>query len=173
MCDVNGPRRPPAKARDVGALCPLRNACRRNRPNAHLGHLTEGHMKVAAVALCIALIAPLAAAAQPAGRPREVRFSGPSAVQALCECLLDARRIAEAQGHIDFSAEVESAVGGSVDITARIWMGSPHAVGRIDFAGHSSINDTTLRRAMTIYERDRFDVTQLRRSLARINGLGV
>jgi hypothetical protein len=130
-------------------------------------------MKVAGGALCIALIAPLAAAAQPAGRPREVRFSGSSAMQALCECLLDARRIAETQGHIDFSAEVESAAGGSVDIIARIWMGSPHAVGRINFAGHSILNDSTLRRAMTIYERDRFDVSELRRSLSRINGLGV
>jgi outer membrane protein assembly factor BamA len=48
-----------------------------------------------------------------------------------------------------------------------------HAVGRINFAGHSRINDSTLRRAMTIYERDLLDVGQLRRSLARINDIGV
>ena len=130
-------------------------------------------MRAAAFALCIALTIPLAATAQPTSLPREMRFTGPAAVDALCACLLDARRIAEAEGRIDFSAEVEAAVGGSVDVTARIWMGSPHAVGRINFAGHSSINDTTLRRAMTLYERDRFDVSQLRRSLARINGLGI
>ena len=43
----------------------------------------------------------------------------------------------------------------------------------INFTGHSGINDSTLRRAMTIYERDLLDVGQLRRSLARINDIGV
>jgi hypothetical protein len=95
-------------------------------------------------------------------------------VDELCACLLDARRSAEAQGRLDFTAEVEFAGAGEpVDVTARIWMGSAHAVGRIDFAGHSAINDSTLRRAMTIYERDLFDVGQLRRSLVRINDIGV
>ncbi|MGH9219675.1 MAG: POTRA domain-containing protein [Vicinamibacterales bacterium] len=131
-------------------------------------------MRVAAFALCIAFTAPLAATAQPAGLPREMRFSGTAAVDALCACLLDARRIAEAEGRIDFSAEVESAGNGtSSRMTARIWMGSTHAVGRITFAGHSSLDDSTLRRAMTIYERDRLDVSELRRSVSRINGLGV
>jgi hypothetical protein len=114
------------------------------------------------------------AAGQSAVPLREVRFSGPSAVDELCACLLDLRRSAEAQGRLDFTAEVESAgTGGPLDLTARIWMGSPHAVGRINFTGHSGINDSTLRRAMTIYERDLLDVGQLRRSLARINDIGV
>ena len=131
-------------------------------------------MKSATFALSLALIAPAAAAGQPAGRLREVRFTGPSAVDALCACLLDARRSAEAHGRLDFTAEVEFAdTGGPVDVTARIWMGVAHAVGRINFAGHVGINDSTLRRAMTIYERDQLDVGQLRRSLARINDIGV
>ncbi len=143
-------------------------------------------MKCAAIALCMALIAPAAAAGQPAVPPREMRFTGPSAVDALCACLLDLRRSAEAQGRLDFSAEVELAGTGLppearsssderrvVDLTARVWVGSAHAVGRIDFAGHSGINDSTLRRAMTIYEREPLDVRQLRRSLARINDIGV
>jgi hypothetical protein len=130
-------------------------------------------MRSAAFALCLALVAP-AAAAQTAGPVREVRFTGPSALDALCACLLDARRSAEAHGRLEFTAEAESSgTGSSAEVTARIWMGPAHAVGRIDFAGHSRINDTTLRRAMTIYERDLFDVGQLRRSLARINELGV
>ena len=130
-------------------------------------------MKSAALALCLALIGPAAAAAQPADL-REVRFTGPSAVDALCACLLELRRSAEAQGRIDFAAEVESAAtSGPPDLTARIWMGSDHAVGRINFTGHSRINDSTLRRAMTIYERDLLDVGQLRRSLARINDIGL
>jgi hypothetical protein len=131
-------------------------------------------MKAAALALGLALVAPAAAAGQSAVPPREVRFSGPSSVDELCACLLDLRRSAEAQGRLDFTAEVESAgTGGPPDLTARIWVGSAHAVGRINFTGHSGINDSTLRRAMTIYERDLLDVGQLRRSLARINDIGV
>ena len=129
-------------------------------------------MKSAEVGLCLALIAQ-AAAGQSAVPLREVRFSGPSAADELCACLLDLRRSAEAQGRLDFTAEVESAGGGPLDLTARIWVGSAHWVGRINFTGHSGINDSTLRRAMTIYERDLFNVGQLRRSLARINDIGV
>ncbi len=131
-------------------------------------------MKSATVTLCLALIAPAAVTGQSAVPWREVRFSGPSAVDELCACLLDLRRTAEAQGRLDFTAEVESAgTGVPLDLTARIKVGSAHAVGRINFTGHSRINDSTLRRAMTIYERDRLDVGQLRRSLARINDIGV
>jgi hypothetical protein len=46
-------------------------------------------------------------------------------------------------------------------------------VGRINFDGHFRLDDSTLRRAMTISERGLLDVGQLRRSLARINELGV
>jgi hypothetical protein len=131
-------------------------------------------MKSAALTLCLAFIAPSAAASQPAREPREARFTGPSAMDELCACLLDARRSAEVEARVDFTAEVEYASAGTtVDVTARIWMGSPHAIGRINFVGHSGINDSTLRRAMTVYERDLLDVRHLRRSLARINGIGV
>jgi hypothetical protein len=127
-------------------------------------------MRSVAFALGLALMAPVAAVAQPGENPRELRFSGAAALNALCSDLLDASRRAEAEGRLDFTAEVESS--GS-EVTARIRMGPAYSVGRINFAGHSRINDTTLRRAMTIYERDDFDVGQLRRSLTRINGLGV
>ena len=131
-------------------------------------------MKSAALVLCLALIAPAAAAGQSPVPLREVHFSGPSAVDELCACLLDLRRSAEAHGRLDFTAEVAFArTGGQLDLTARIWVGSAHAVGRIDFTGHSGIDDSTLRRAMTINERDLLDVGQLRRSLARINDIGV
>ena len=131
-------------------------------------------MKFAACALGLTVFAPAAGLAQPPTAPREIRFTGPSAMAALCACLLDARQDADADGRLDFTAAVESTgSGNSAALTARIWMGSPHAVGRINFAGHSSINDTTLRRAMTVYEREPLDVKELRRSLARINGLGV
>ena len=130
-------------------------------------------MRFAPFGLCLALIAPTVAAGQPPGHPREVRFTGPSAVEALCAYLLDARRRGEAEGRLDFTAEVEYAgTGTPVDVTARIWIGSAHTIGRINFGGHFGINDSTLRRALTVYERDVLDVGQLRRSLARINDIG-
>jgi hypothetical protein len=131
-------------------------------------------MKLVLLVLCPALIAAGPAAGQPATGAREVRFTGPSAVNRLCACLLDLRSDAETQGRLDFTAEVEVAsADGPVDLTARIWEGSAHAVGTIKFAGHSRIDDSTLRRAMTIYERDLLNVRQLRRSLQRINDIGV
>jgi outer membrane protein insertion porin family len=117
-----------------------------------------------------------AAAAEPAAaarQVREVRFSGESAVDQLCGSLLDARRTAELQGRLDFTAEVAfTGSSGLTEVTARISPGSAYAVGRITFAGHTALNDSTLRRAMVLYERDLFDVVRLRRSLARINDTG-
>jgi hypothetical protein len=131
-------------------------------------------MKSVVLALCLALVARSAAGGQPAGGLRELHFAGPSAVGALCACLLDLRRSAEAEGRLDSTAEVESTGSGELaDLTVRISAGSAHAVGRINFVGHSRIDDSTLRRAMTIYERGLLDVGQLRRSLARINDIGV
>lgn len=98
------------------------------------------------------------------------RLRGRSTIDALCACLLEARRIAESDGRLDFSAVVEVAdAGGLIDLTTHVRMGSAYVVGRIDFAGHDAINDSTLRRAMTLYERDVFDVGKLRRSLTRLN----
>ena len=51
--------------------------------------------------------------------------------------------------------------------------GSAYAVRRIQFVGHSKINDTMLRRAMVVNERDLLDIGKLRQSLARINRFGV
>jgi hypothetical protein len=144
------------------------------RPNSRLKHLIDRDMKSAALALCLALIAPAAAVGQPAGGLGERRFMGPSAVDELCTFLLDARQRAETQGRLDFTAEVEFADTATLaDVTARIWMGLPHTIGRINFAGHAGVDDSTLRRAMTVYERDLLDIRQLRRSLARINDIGV
>jgi hypothetical protein len=134
----------------------------------------NNEMNAVLLALVLGLVAPGVAAGQSAVAPREVRFTGASAANELCKCLLDLRRSAEAQGRLDFTAEVQSAGrSGRPDLTARIWSGSPHAVGRIDFSGHSGINDSTLRRAMTIYERGLLDIGKLRRSLTRINEVGV
>ena len=99
---------------------------------------------------------------------------GRSPIDALCACLLEARRIAESHGRLDFSAVVDVAdADGPIDVTVHVRMGSTYSVGRIDFTGHHAINDSTLRRAMTLRERDVFDVGQLRRSLTRLSGIGV
>ena len=91
--------------------------------------------------------------------------------------------MAEAHGRIDFGAELEVSesngaipVGSEsnwVDVTARVQTGSPYVVGRINFSGHYRVNESTLRRAMILQERALFDVGQLRRSLARLNGSGL
>ncbi len=131
-------------------------------------------MRSVVFSLFAAVFVTEAVAGQPAGAPRELHFTGPSARDELCACLLDFRRSAEAQGRIDLTVEIESTSGDEPQsLNARIWIGSAHAIGRIDFAGHSILNDSTLRRAMTIYERGLLDIGQLRRSLTRINDMSV
>jgi len=92
----------------------------------------------------------------------------------MCACLLEARRIAESQGRIDFSVAIETSEDyAPIDVTAHLRMGSQYVVGRIDFTGHVNVNDSTLRRAFTLRERELFDVGKLRRSLARLNDTGM
>ena len=93
---------------------------------------------------------------------------------AMCACALDARTMAESEGRIDFSVVVETSGDGEpIDLTMHVRMGSPYRVGRILFTGLGTINDSTLRRAFTLREHDVFDVGKLRRSLARLNGIGL
>ena len=93
---------------------------------------------------------------------------------AMCACLLELQRIADSQGRIDFGVVVEtSSDSDPIDVTAHVRMGSQYSVGRIHFSGHGAINDSTLRRAFTLRERDLFDVAKLRRSLARLNDIGL
>src|SRR6185503_15840398 len=128
-------------------------------------------MTATAVVLLLSLITASDSIAQTTAYAREIRFSS---VDTLCTGLLDARRSAESEGRLDFAVDVEpAATDDSVERVARVWMGSAHAVRRIHFVGHSKINDTTLRRAMVVNERDVLDIGKLRWSLARINSLGV
>jgi len=93
---------------------------------------------------------------------------------AMCACLLELQRIADSQGRIDFGVVVETNdASDPIDVTAHVRMGSQYSVGRIHFTGHSAINDSTLRRAFTLRERDLFDVGRMRRSLARLNNIGL
>jgi len=109
--------------------------------------------------------------------------SGEFPADTLCTWLLDARRNAETHGLLDFAVELAvSHTDGPallnprrawVDVIARVQSGSAYTVGRIDFSGHHRINESTLRRAMTLQERSLFDVGSLRASLARLNRSGL
>lgn len=95
-------------------------------------------------------------------------------IRHVCASLLDAQRIAESQGRIDFSVVVDA--NGDSDpqnVTAHVQMGSAYTVGRIQFTGHRDFDDSTLRRAFTLRERDLFNLGELRRSLARLNDIGL
>lgn len=117
--------------------------------------------------------------------------------RALCRCLLEAQRAAETEGALDFSARLEiepsaapawaalgvgndwvsaqDAAGRAEDwvaLTARVEAGPPMTVARIEFRGHHSFSDLTLRRAWKLEEGELFDRPALLRSLAALNRLG-
>jgi outer membrane protein assembly factor BamA len=96
----------------------------------------------------------------------------------LCRCLLEARRQAEAEGRAGFAVRLEAeAVPGKAQphvlLTARIDPGEPYSVARIEFRGNHVFSDSTLRKALVLDEGDLFDRERLRRSLARLNRLGL
>ena len=100
--------------------------------------------------------------------------SAEAAPDALCASLLELQRIAESQGRIDLNVVIETN-GDSDPITAipHVRMGPQYTVGRIHFSGNAEINDSTLRRAFTLRERDLLDIGKLRRSLTRLNDIGL
>ena len=103
-----------------------------------------------------------------------VAVAQPVELQSMCARLLELQRIAESQGRLDLSVVAEtSSVGEAIDVALRVEMGPQYSVGRIEFTGHRAINDSTLRRAFALRERDLFDVGKLRRSLARLNDIGL
>ena len=115
---------------------------------------------------------PVAAEVVDAFRKDHRDTGGPADL--MCATLLEARRIAESQGRIDFSVAIEASDDvAPTGATAHLRMGSQYVVGRIDFTGHVNVNDSTLRRAFTLREREPFDVGKLRRSLARLNDIGL
>lgn len=94
------------------------------------------------------------AGSQPA-EPQPIRRAI-GAAQTMCASLLEAQKTAESQGRIDFSVVVEASGDRErIDMTAaHVSMGSPYDVVRIHFTGRGDINDSTLRRAFTLRERD-------------------
>lgn len=112
----------------------------------------------------------------------------------LCRCLRELKRGAESEGRLDFDVDLQIQRRGEpelpaargkvpepslarnlppVSLLARVTTGRPFRVGRMEFQSAGSINDLTLRRAMTIDEADPFDWGQIHRSVARLNRLGL
>jgi hypothetical protein len=105
---------------------------------------------------------------------REDHGASVAAGEAMCACLLDAHTIAESQGRLDFSVVAETSRDREpIDVTAHVRIGPQYSVGRIQFTGHGTINDSTLRRAFTLRERELLDVGKLRQSLERLNDIGL
>lgn len=131
-------------------------------------------LKQAAFAFCAMVLFSNDGFAQTQPAVVEHRFEGPEAREQLCASLLTARQRAEIEGRLDFAATIESAgAEASPALIARISTGPAYAIGRIQFSGHRRLNDTTLRRTLTAFERDMLDVERLRSSLTQINKLGM
>jgi hypothetical protein len=84
----------------------------------------------------------------------------------VCAALLRARREAESQGILDFSAALR--VRGE-SLTTTIERGEAHRVGRIEFFGNRHYADATLRRNVLIEEGQLLDGRLLRKGVDRLN----
>lgn len=107
-----------------------------------------------------------------AGTPKYGLFQ----TQDLCTCLINARREAEKQGIVDFTAHVnmhpvENSVSPNplVNLTAEVEEGKPYSINRIELRGLTHYSEATVRRNLLLDEGDLLDQTLLRRSVARLN----
>ncbi len=110
-------------------------------------------------------------------RPQEPVFNGHNASvsiivnpgkkypmpQGLCTSLFAQRREAQKKGILDFTVHFDAEHGAKVDL------GRPYRVGRIEFAGNHHYTDASLRSNFLLSEGDIFDEQLLRRSIARLN----
>ena len=85
----------------------------------------------------------------------------------LCAALLEARRLAESRGSVDFSATLNVRTDGG--LTTAIERGTAYRVGRIEFNGNHHYSDATLRRDFLIQEGQLLDQFLLRKSIDRLN----
>ncbi len=81
----------------------------------------------------------------------------------LCRTLFTARREAQRQGILDFSAKLDVDQGLTID------RGLPYRVGHIEFTGNHRYRDTILRRNFVIEEGELFDEHLLRKSISNLN----
>jgi hypothetical protein len=120
--------------------------------------------------------------AEVSGRDARIRIlveAGPlyrvrlGATPNLCSCLFAARREAERQGILDFTARlnVQPLAGEEpvADLNLDVDRGRPYRVRRIEFRGNHHFKDSTLRANFKLDEGDLLDQRLLRESLDRLN----
>jgi outer membrane protein assembly factor BamA len=103
---------------------------------------------------------------------RKLTIDGAAATTSVCTCLLAARREAQRQGILDFTATLHvqpADANHSVDLSATTERGQPYRLGRIDFIGNRRYSDATLRRNLLLDEGQLLDELQLRKSVDRLN----
>jgi outer membrane protein assembly factor BamA len=89
----------------------------------------------------------------------------------LCACMLAQRRDAEHRGILDFTAVIRIERSGAqpiANVTAKVELGQPFRVRRIEFYGVHRYSNIMLRRNVLIDEGALLDQYLLRKSLARI-----
>jgi hypothetical protein len=102
----------------------------------------------------------------------------------LCRCLFEERHRAEAAGKMDFNTQLRLTgasapdgpvvpAGDWVNLNATVDTGKSYTVGRIDILGSKMYSDLTVRRTLVLNEGAVFDWSRLRRSIARVNGMGL
>ncbi len=89
----------------------------------------------------------------------------------LCACMLRERLSAERAGKMDFDSRMQISPSGAATVT--IDTGEPYTVGRIDIRGNHRYGDSTIRRALLLSEGDLFDWDKLRRSMRRVDDMGL
>ena len=102
---------------------------------------------------------------------RKLTIDGAPA-SSVCSCLLAARREAQQEGILDFTATLQvlhADPSDTVDLIATIERGRVYRIGRIDFIGHRRYADATLRRNFLLDEGQLLDELQLRKSIDRLN----
>jgi outer membrane protein insertion porin family len=103
---------------------------------------------------------------------RKLTIDGAPAAAPICACLLAARREAQRQGILDFTATLHvqpADANHTVDVSAATDRGRPYRIGRIDFIGNRRYSDATLRRNLLLDEGQLLDELQLRKSVDRLN----
>ena len=93
-----------------------------------------------------------------------------------CSTLFVARRDAERQGILDFTANVQvqptadsTEDAPEADLAATIDKGSPYHIGRINFTGNRHFSEAAVRSNFLLDEGDLLDEHLLRKSMARLN----
>lgn len=99
--------------------------------------------------------------------------------QNFCSTLFVARRKAEREGILDFTANMQvqptdasTKEAPEADLNVSIERGKPFHIGRIEFVGNRHFSEAAVRSNFLLDEGDLLDEHQLRKSMARLNEAG-